>query len=303
MTPSSPVRPFSQFVCTADGAEDLEAWRWLWTFDLWITVPLALSAALYGIGVVALWRRAGIGRGIRAWQASCYASGVLVLGTALVSPIHHWGSQLFSIHMVEHEIVIALGAPLIALGRPGTALAWVSPAALSGRLAAAIRLPGLQAIWRLMSAAGTAAILHAIAIWAWHVPSLFDAAIRNVGLHRLQHVSFLVTAVMFWCAMCRRRGAGRAAAHSFVTMLHTSILGALIALAPRVLYRLQTEGALSWGLTPLQDQQLAGLIMWIPSGTIYAGAILLFFAAWVRRVRLAQPAMRQTLSVPPGLAP
>src|SRR5947207_10173012 len=93
--------------------------------------------------------------------------------------------------------------------------------------------------------------------------------------------------MLFWSALVRCRNSGVAAAHLFATMLHTSILGALVALAPRVLYRLQTEGAAAWGLTPLQDQQLAGLIMWIPAGGIYAGAALLFFAGWVRQSGVA----------------
>jgi cytochrome c oxidase assembly factor CtaG len=115
------------------------------------------------------------------------------------------------------------------------------------------------------------------------VPPLFDAAVTNVGLHRLQHVSFLATGLLFWWALLRRRHAGVATAHLFATMLHTSILGAIVALAPHVLYRLQTERAVDWGMTPLQDQQLAGLIMWIPAGLVYAAAALLFFAVWVKR--------------------
>ena len=78
---------------------------------------------------------------------------------------------------------------------------------------------------------------------------------------------------------------GAAVGHLFVTMLHTSVLGALMALAPRVLYAVQTQHALDWGLTPLEDQQLAGLIMWVPAGTIYAGAALAFAARWIRRSR------------------
>ena len=126
-------------------------------------------------------------------------------------------------------------------------------------------------------------LLHGAAIWIWHAPVLFDAAVTHLVLHRLQHLSFLLTALLFWWALLRNCGAGAAAGHLFVTMTHTSLLGALLTFAPRVLYRVQTVHAGDWGLTPIQDQQLAGLVMWVPAGTIYAGAALGFAALWIAR--------------------
>jgi putative membrane protein len=264
-------------LCTAEGRVGL------WTFDLWITAPSALSALLYIGGTARLWRHAGIGRGIGLWQAGCYAAGWLVLAAALVSPIHRWGGELFTIHMIEHELVMAAAAPLVVLARPGAAFAWALPMVLRRHLGLALRQSGLRLVWRIANRPLVATVAHGAAIWAWHAPPLFEAALANVLLHRLQHISFFVTGVLFWWALVRRRNHGIAAAHLFATMLHTSILGALIALAPRVLYRLQTGGAEAWGLTPLQDQQLAGLLMWIPAGTVYAGAALFCIAQWVRR--------------------
>lgn len=102
-------------------------------------------------------------------------------------------------------------------------------------------------------------------------------------MHRLQHISFLVTALFFWWALFRRgrRDYGVGSIHVAITMVHTSILGALIALSPRLLYVLQTKDAPVFGLTPLEDQQLAGLIMWVPAGAIYAGAALALAALWI----------------------
>jgi cytochrome c oxidase assembly factor CtaG len=255
----------------------------LWTFDLWITLPLLLSAALYGTGVMRLWSHAGVGRGIHGRQLGCYIAGWIVLVFALVSPIHRWGTGLFSIHMVEHELVMAVAAPLLALGRPGTAFAWALPVHWRRGLPKTLRRSGIGSIWGHLTRPVAATSLHGVAIWAWHAPALFDAAVAEVTLHRLQHVSFLGTGFLFWWALLRHRNAGLATAHLFATMLHTSLLGAVVALAPRVLYRLQTERAADWGMTPLQDQQLAGLLMWVPAGLVYAGAALLFFALWVKR--------------------
>jgi cytochrome c oxidase assembly factor CtaG len=142
--------------------------------------------------------------------------------------------------------------------------------------------PLLRIGWAWIVRGGNATLLHGIAIWAWHVPVLFDAAVDQVALHRLQHLSFFGTAVLFWWAVLWRSDAGAAAWHVVVTMLHTGVLGALMALAPRVLYHAQTATSAAWGLTPLEDQQLAGLIMWVPAGTIYAGAALALIVLWIR---------------------
>jgi putative membrane protein len=272
----SPAVSFAWSICSGEGVG-------LWTFDLWITGPLLLAAALYATGIGRLWRRAGTGRGIHAWQAGCYTAGWLILVLALVSPIHRWGTGLFAIHMIEHELVMAAAAPLLVLGRPGGAFAWVLPSGLRRGLPLLLRRSGLRTAWTALTRPLTATVIQGIAIWVWHAPALFDTAVANVMLHRLQHVSFLVTGLLFWWALVRRRNSGAAAAYVSATMLHTSILGAVIALAPQILYRLQTERAAEWGITPLEDQQLAGLIMWIPAGLVYAGTALFFFAAWVKR--------------------
>jgi cytochrome c oxidase assembly factor CtaG len=112
---------------------------------------------------------------------------------------------------------------------------------------------------------------------------LFDAAVTNVVVHRLQHLSFFVTALLFWWSVMRRSDYGVGAFHLFVTMLHTSALGALMALSPRVLYGEQTLHSAEWGLTRLEDQQLAGVVMWVPAGTVYAGAALALTALWISR--------------------
>jgi len=274
MNPPDPFA-FAAYLCPPTGAG-------LWTFDLWITLPLALSAILYSAGVARLWRYASAGRGIPIWQAGCYAGGWLVLVAALVSPVHRWGGELFTIHMIEHELVMAVAAPLIVLGRPGAAFTWAMPWRCR-RYLTVLRRSGLASVWAALNAPVFATVAHGLAIWAWHAPPLFEAALESVPLHRLQHVSFLVTGLLFWSALVRRRSPGLAAAHLFATMLHTGILGALIALAARVVYHLQTNGAGAWGLTPLEDQQLAGLLMWIPPGTVYAGSALFFMAVWIRQ--------------------
>jgi cytochrome c oxidase assembly factor CtaG len=158
---------------------------------------------------------------------------------------------------------------------------WALPKALRGRAGAFVQSKPIALAWRVFTRPVNATLAHGAAIWLWHAPAVFDAAVENLMLHRLQHLSFLVTGLLFWWSLFRRAGSGAAVGHLFVTMLHMSVLGALIALAPHVLYHIQTADALAFGLTPLQDQQLAGLVMWVPAGTIYAGAALVFAAVWI----------------------
>jgi putative membrane protein len=252
-----------------------------WTFDTWVLTPLLLSASLYAAGVLVLWRRVGWGRGIQPWQVAAYVVGWLTLTAALVSPLHWLGEHLFTFHMIEHEIVMVLAAPLIAAARPLGALLWGLPKRLRVGLGRLLRTQVLARLWRSLTRPFNATVLHGVAIWIWHAPLFFDAAVTHVPMHRLQHLSFLLTALLFWWSLIRRADYGVAVGHLFVTMLHTSVLGALMALAPRLLYQAQTADALHWGLTPLEDQQLAGVVMWVPAGTVYAGAALAFAALWI----------------------
>jgi cytochrome c oxidase assembly factor CtaG len=252
-----------------------------WTFDPWIVIPLFASGSLYGAGALILHRRSHIRPRARSLAHIGFLCGWLSLAGALISPLHGLGEQLFTFHMIEHEIIMAVSAPLLVLARPIGTLLWSLPRRL--RLVAArwLRSRSIRAAWDWASGGLNATILHGIAIWVWHAPGLFDAAVTNLAMHRLQHLSFLVTAILFWWSVFHRSEAGAGAWHLFLTMMHTSALGALMALAPRVLYTVQTAAAPSFGLTALEDQQLAGIVMWVPAGTIYAGAALALLAIWI----------------------
>lgn len=255
-----------------------------WTFDPWIIVPLIVFGLMYVIGLLVLSQRSAQRRRARAWQTLACCAGWLALAAALVSPLHWLGERLLTFHMIEHEILMAVAAPLLVIAQPVGPLLWSLPRLARVAIGRAMRHPLTVRLWTSLSGGRNATFLHGVAIWAWHAPALFDAAVENVLLHRFQHLSFFLTAVLFWWSAFRRSQTGSAAWHVFVTMLHTSVLGALMALAPHLLYRQQMDAAAAWGLTPLEDQQLAGIIMWVPAGTIYAGTALALIALWIRRV-------------------
>ncbi|CCD94274.1 Membrane protein-like protein precursor [Bradyrhizobium sp. ORS 375] len=250
-----------------------------WTFDPWIVTPLLTSGLLYAAGSVRLARRV---HRLNSVRAGAFWTGWLTLAATLTSPLHWLGEHLFTFHMIEHEILMAISAPLIVASRPLGTMLWALPRGVRRWSGRTLNLPMLRSAWSWLVRGGNATLLHGVAIWVWHVPVLFDAAVDQVALHRLQHLSFFGTAVLFWWAVLWRSQAGAAAWHVVITMLHTSVLGALMALAPRVLYSAQTASSAAWGLTPLEDQQLAGLIMWVPAGTIYAGAALVLIVLWIK---------------------
>ncbi|MCO6415065.1 cytochrome c oxidase assembly protein [Siccirubricoccus sp. KC 17139] len=248
-----------------------------WQFDPLVLLPLLAFLALYLGGLLRLGGRA---RRLAA-PAAAWLTGWLLLAGALLSPLHVLGELMFTAHMVEHELVMAVAAPLLVLGRPMAVALWAFPPAARRRIGRGAR--GLRRPWHFLTHPAIATFLHGAAIWAWHVPPVFDAVLGHPMLHRAQHLSFLLSALLFWWAMLRRARPLVAVADLFLTMLHTGLLGTLLVLAPRVLYGVQTAEAARFGLTPLEDQQLAGLVMWVPGGVIYAGAALALLGQALQR--------------------
>lgn len=261
---------------------------------VFVVVPLVLIAALYGAGVTRLWRRAGIGKGVSAWNAGSFAAGWLVTAIALLSPIARMSEMLFSVHMTQHTLLMLVAAPLMAFGLPLLACLWVFPDGVRERVAAAFRQPDAVNAWRTITAPLTAFVLQAVALWIWHIPLLYQAALADEGVHAIQHLSFVLTASMFWWAMVHgrygRRGYGLAVVYVFLTAIHSGALGALVTFAPSPLYEQYVSRGAMWHVDVLGDQQLAGLLMWVPAGVVFIVLGLALFAAWLgeaeRRVRL-----------------
>ena len=257
-----------------------------WAFDPLVVWGLALSGWLYARGVRRLWRGAGTGGGIRRWEACAYAGGWLALFVALVSPLHPLGEVLFSAHMTQHEVLMLVAAPLVVLGRPLVAFLRALPVGAARRVGGWGRAAWFRRPWRVLTNPLAAWGLHAVALWVWHVPALFEATLRSDLVHTLQHVCFLGSALLFWWALIHGpqglMGYGTAVLYLFTTSVHSGVLGALITFARGVLYPAYSETTLSWGLTALEDQQLGGLIMWVPAGLVYIVGGLALCAGWMR---------------------
>lgn len=262
-----------------------DAWSY-WGSDPLTMTGLAISAVIYTTGIFRLWSTTGIGKGIRRWEASVFGLGWLSLFVALVSPVHALSTVLFSVHMTQHEILMLVSAPLLVLGRPIVALLWALPVRPLGAVADFSRDLTLRSAWRKISNPMAAWLIHMVALWIWHVPVLYEAAVRNQYIHFVQHLSFLGSALLFWWALIYGRqgllGYGAAVLYVFSTAAHSGLLGALLTFAAVILYPSYSQTAPAFGLTALEDQQLGGLIMWIPAGVLYTIAGLALLAGWLR---------------------
>ncbi|MBV8686946.1 MAG: cytochrome c oxidase assembly protein [Alphaproteobacteria bacterium] len=265
----------------AHGGAAHDAWR----PEPWAAVPLLLLAGLYALGFARLWRRAEQGRGALRRGALLFAAGWSVLAGSVASPLHQAGEHSFTLHMIEHELIMLPAALLLVLARPGPVLLWAFPA--GGRQALAGAARGAGPLWDLLSLPVAATLLQSAAMWIWHMPPLFDRALRGEGWHVAQHLSFLLTALLFWWAMAHgragRQGYGLAAFCLFVTSLVGGALGALMAFSTSPWYSgYAALGMTPMGLSPAEDQQLAGLVMWIPGGVFHAAAALWFLYQWLK---------------------
>lgn len=256
--------------------------------EVWpIALGLVAADAAYLLGLARLWRAAGRGVGVSLLRAGAYLLGVTVLFVALVSPLEVLAGRFFSAHMFQHLLLVLVAAPLLVAGAPVYALLWALP--LNSRKALARGWQGLRARRGLRWLAHPLAawLLFVLTFWGWHIPGLYEAAVRSPAVHALEHLSMLVTAALYWEALVqplgrRRLSRGAGVLYLFATALQGSLLGALLTFAPRPLYPEYARLLLAMGYDPLADQQLAGLIMWVPSGVVYLVWAGVMFTLWLQ---------------------
>ena len=318
-------------IVQAPGRTDL-GWGWphtsgdaaltAWSIDPLPVVGVALAGTLYAVGLRRS-RRASLAqpgrparripRSLAWWRAVCFYVGLAAILLALEGPLDHLAAELFTFHMVQHLLLTSVAAPLLLLGAP-------LYAALRG-LPRQARSRAIGSLVPLVHRAGlswlVAAVSHPLVAWSfylgtlsfWHIPYFYDLALRVEWVHILEHTTFLASALLFWNQVidplpfrCRLSYPSRLA-YVFVASIHGPVIGGLLAFAPDVVYRSYREPAEPalrlWNLSPLADQQLSAVILWVPGGFVYLLAILLLFAAWLQQEE--QPRRRDELR-PDGAA-
>lgn len=243
----------------------------------WLLHP----AVLLVLAALPLLALATAGRHWPVRERSCFLAGVLILALALVSPLCALSVALFTARASQHMVLLIVSAPLLAIGLPA---AW--------------RRSPTRAWWLgRRQRSGVAAVLPALVfatlLWGWHVPAIYDATFRSDLAYWAMHLSLLASALPLWIQLLspgRTLVMGHVLA-AFATFMQMGLLGALLTLAPSPLYTAHLTSTQAWGLTPLMDQQLGGLIMWVPGCAAFLLAILWTLKRTLSdRVRQPRPA-------------
>jgi cytochrome c oxidase assembly factor CtaG/cytochrome c2 len=275
-----------------------------WNWEVWILVCLGLAVFGYLCGLRRLHAHAR-SRIFGVLRIVSFAAGIVTLFVALISPLDALDDQLFSAHMVQHLLLMMVAAPLLVWSRPAMAFLWAFPISarrVIGRLWIGGGLHrGVQAlmsplvVWMLCS----------MVLWFWHLPGPYGWALDNEGVHTVEHFCFFITALMFWSLVIEPFGRRRLDYGSTLIFVATlgvqnGLLGALLTLAGHPFYPAHFDTTVPWGLTPLEDQQLAGIIMWIPASLIHLTSLALLFVLWMqhaeRQARLAAAVRATTAS-------
>lgn len=256
-----------------------------WPFEPWVSALMLLGLLCYGVGLRRLHHRGGRGRAAYVGQAAAFVSGWLALLLAIDSPIEVWNAALFSMHMVQHELLMAVAAPLLVVGRPLATWRRALPIRARRGLGRTLGKRSLLAARRTLALPAPAWLLNAAALWIWHVPPLFEAALAHPWIHALQHTSFFLSALIYWWTVfgprARHDRSGQAMVSVFTTMIHTGALGALLTFTPTLWYPSYAPTCAALGVDPLRDQELGGLVMWVPGGFVYLIAAMCVAARWL----------------------
>ena len=247
---------------------------------------LGVMLCWYGMGLTRLARRRGLTAHDIGRAAAFFSGGALAFA-AIGPPLAAYSRELFSMHMLQHMMLIIGAAPLIIWSRPAPMLLRALPPRIRTRTSAAAKALGLN---------NTASrLLNPIFVWLafcagfvlWHAPGPYALGMRYGSIGLAEHLTFFLTALAFWAIAIgssgrHRLGHGARLLFVLTAAVLTDLPGALMVFAPRPLYPEHAAGAADWGLTLMQDQEIAGLVMWIPGGLAYLAAAAWLFVAWLR---------------------
>ena len=248
-----------------------------WPFDPWLVAALLLTAGVYLRGWLVLRRRDPV-----RWHGgrpAAFLGGLAAIDLALASPVEPFASLLLQVHMVQHLLLTMAAPPLLWLGAPLFPLLRGLPRhrAVSPGSAHGCPPPPLRLALRPLDPPpdGTALVLFITATWVWHAPPVYDLALRSNGWHYLQHVCFLGTALVFWYPVVRpyparpRWSPWLLLPCLFLADVSNTALAALFTFSDRLLYPYYADVPRLAGLSPLDDQSAAGVVMWVPGSAAF----------------------------------
>ena len=260
----------------------LDFWLTQWNWEPSILIGTVVIVGLYLYALGPLRKKYHLAERVNKWQAFSFLLGLSVMFLALVSPLDELGdSYLFSAHMVQHMFLTIVGPPLLLLGTPGWLIEPLLRKSIVFRIARILTFPAL------------AFFMYNFDFWLWHVPPLYNATLENQSIHILEHVTFIVFGVIYWwpvfspSALLPRLSIGGQVLYLFLSGMPTVALGAGLTFFPP-LYAPYLAAPRIWGLTPATDQQLGGLIMWVPGNMVYIVIMSVLFIRWMQKQEAKQ---------------
>ena len=268
-------------------ADSLSDFLSRWDLSPYVLIPLAVLASAYLVGRWRLGRRAKYPIPMAAGDL-LYLGGVLALLLALVSPIDVFAGDLFFMHMVQHLLLMMVAAPLLLLANPVSKMLWAFPRGVRHRLGGVLNSSGvLRLVLRGVTVPIIAWLIFVITIWVWHTPVSYDAALASEGLHLLEHLTMFGAAVIFWWPVVGPAPVRSHLPHPlrflylFLALFQNIILGAILTFADGPIYSHYVGAPDHWGMRGDLDQQLGGVLMWIPGTMMYFAALALLFFVWL----------------------
>ena len=257
-----------------------------WNWEPWLLACIGLTTIPYLLG---MWKmgREQRGRILGRWRALSFLSGIAVLLLALESPMDAVADDLFSAHMLQHMLLLLVIPPLLVAGRPVITWLWAFDLDARRAVVRGWSRAGLMAVFSVLMKPLVVWLLLSVALCFWHLPGPYGWALRHEWVHDLEHASFLALSLAFWTIVIEPYGQRRALSYGATIVFVVSsgfvmsLIGAVLTLAPHPIYAVHLDTA-RYGMTALEDQQLAGIIMWIPSNLVHVGALCGLFLAWFR---------------------
>ena len=266
----------------------LHFWLTAWNWDPTIVIGAALIVGLYLYAIAPLRKRhhfEPVGKG----KVFAFLTGVGLMFLALVSPLDELGdSYLFSAHMVQHLILTMVGPPLLLIGTPE----WFMRPLVRNRT--------LFTIMRFLTFPAVAFVLFNADFFLWHAPVFYNATLENQNIHILEHMSFIVLGLLNWWPIFSpskdlpRLSIGGQILYLFLSGMPVVLLGAGLTFASP-LYAPYIAAPRVWGISAATDQQLGGLIMWVPGNIIFIIIMSALFLRWMQKKEKEQNAQERML--------
>ncbi len=260
----------------------LDFWLTQWDWEPSIVIGTALIVGLYLYAIGPLRKRHYPDEQVRTSQTVSFLLGMFIMFLALVSPLDELGdSYLFSAHMVQHLFLTVVGPPLLVLGTPEWFIKPVVRNKVTFRIAKVLTYPAI------------AFILFNADFWLWHAPPLYDATLENQSIHILEHLTFIIFGILNWWPMFSpskdlpRLPIGGQILYLFLSGMPSVLLGAGLTFAPP-LYAPYLAAPRVWGISAATDQQLGGLIMWVPVSLAYIIIMSALFIRWMQQQEARQ---------------